>query len=340
MRPYLLACLVAASPALAHDPVIETCAIQTERACPLEVLLPGLERLDGSAVLTAANRLTVLAQGAAGPVAVAVSLADGQIQRQVPLRLTEAADLSVGLVAAEAKGFALSLWNGGTEVGLQFFSPDGAPLGEMPATWPKDWPLEMSQASAIALLATQGLLSFDGTALKGTLYRFDLTVTAADGVLTVTETHPGTGATDTLGAYLERRLARQIDPVGAEEVHVDGALSAVTNWASDGSPSRLVLRSADGGEIAFDQRLGPDRMKVDYSAARVTPDGTRLAAIRTAEDGEARLMIFDTVSTAPVFEAPLPTGWRPTVVWLPNGRIAVLQDDGGAATRLLVFQTP
>lgn len=336
MRPVLIA-LCLASPALGHEPVIDDCAISAT-PCPVEVLLPGLEPLDGAPLLTAPDRLTFLAHAAAGPVAAEVSLADGQIQREVPLRLPKDADLYVGLVAAGGRGYALSLWQGGTELGLQFFAPDGAALGLLPATWPEGWPLEMSLASAVTLLAGQGVLTFDGEELRGPLYRFDLAVSAADGALTVTETRPGTGASDTLGTYLERRLARQIDPVGAESVHVEGALAAVTTWASDGSPSRLLLRSADGGEIAFDQRLGPDRMEFTYSAARVTPDGTRLAAIRTTA-AESRLMIFDTATTVPVFEAPLPTGWRASVVWLPQGRVAVLQHDGDKGTRLLVFQT-
>lgn len=339
MRAFLIA-LCLASPAVAHEPVIEACAVEPDRACPVEVLLPGLEPLDGAPVLTALDRLTYLAHGATGPVAVQVSADDGQILRQVPLRLIEGVDVHVGLVAEGGQGYALSLWHGGTEVGLQFFDPDGAPRGLMPATWPDDWPLEMSLASAVTLLAGQGMLRFDGAGLRGALYRFDLVVTAADGVLTVTETRPGNSAADRLGAYLERRLAHQIDPVGAEAVHAQGALAAVTTWASDGSPSRLLLRSADGGEIAFDQRLGPDRMEVHYSAARVSPDGTRLAAIRMTEEGAPRLMVFDTATTAPLFDAPLPTGWRPATVWLRNGRIAVLQDDGDEATRLLVFQTP
>ncbi|WP_103256193.1 hypothetical protein [Tabrizicola aquatica] len=336
MRPVLIA-LCLASPALAHEPVIDDCAISAA-ACPVEVLLPGLAPLDGSPLLTAPDRLTFLAHGGVGPVAAEVSLSDGQLLREVPLRLPKDADLYVGLVAAGGRGYALSLWHGGTELGLQFFAPDGAALGLLPASWPEGWPLEMSLATAITLLAGQGVLTFDGEELRGTLYRFDLAVSAADGALTVTETRSGTGAVDTLGAYLERRLARQIDPVGAEDVHVESALEAVTSWASDGSPSRLLLRSADGGEIAFDQRLGPDRMGHDYSAARVTPDGTRLAAIRTTAT-ESRLMVFDTATTAPVFEAPLPIGCCASVVWLPQGRIAVLQVDGDEGARLLVFQT-
>lgn len=340
VRPFLFA-LCLATPALAHDPVIDTCATGRE-ACPVETLLPGLEPVAGSPVVTGPDRLTYLAYGADGPVAVEVSTLDGRVLGQVALRLKADADVHVGLVAAGGRGYALSLWHGATEIGLQFFSPDGAALGLLPPTWPQDWPLEMSQASAVTLLALQGVLSFDGASLQGTFHRFSLSVLAADGVLTVTETQAGTSATDTLGAYLARRLERQIDPVGAEAVRVDGALSAVTTWASDRSPSRLILRAKDGGEIHFDQRLGRDRMDFDYSAARVTPDGARLAAIRTVTEfqPEARLMVFDTTSTALVFEAPLPTGWRPSVVWLPGGRIAVLQDDGDAATRLLVFQAP
>ena len=248
--------LCLASPAMAAGPVIDDCVVSAT-ACPVEAGLPGLEPLDGFPVLTAKDRLTFLANGAAGPVAVEVSLSDGQIRRQVPLRLSEDADLHFGLVAAGVKGYALSLWHGSTELGLQFFSADGAALGRLPDSWPEGWPLETSLTHAVTLLAGQGVLSFDGAAMRGTVYRFHLAISVQDGVLVVTESHPANGASDTLGAYLERRLQRQIDPVGAEDVQFEGAVSAVTTWASDGAPSRLVLRSADdhgkrwtGGKLA------------------------------------------------------------------------------------------
>ena len=335
----LILCL--ASPALADGLALETCATDPGRDCLVEATLPGLTPLQAPLVLAASDRLTLLAAIDGYPAAVELSLADGSALRTLPLRLpSPGLDASGGLIGQGASGYALLLWQGGTLLGLQFFGPEGAPLGLLSSPPPDDWPLDLRLDEALLLLAGQGVLTFDGVALAGTLYRFRLQVRAADGALTVTETRPGTGAGDSLGAYLARRLERQIDPVGAEAVQVEGRLAAVTVQASDGAPSRLLVRSGDGGEVAFDQRLGPERMDFDYSAARVAPDGARLAAIRTSAAGEARLMVFEIETTAPLFEAALPVALRSSLLWLPGGRIAVLQDDGDGSARLWLFQTP
>ena len=313
MRAVLLLLLLFATPLWAEAPRTDDCALNLDRACPVEVLLPGMQLIPGDPVVTAPDQLTFLAEdGTTGIAAVDLSLADGQTLRKLTFDLG-GGDFTAGagLIADKGHGYALHMWQGSTDLGLLFIDASGMPLALMRATWPKDWPLEMSLAEAITMLGQQNVLAFDGTALEGQVYRFGLRATASDGRLMVVELEPGTGEGDTLGAYLERRLSRQIDPIGAEAVRFEGALAAVTTWEADGSPSRLLLRSTDGGEIVFDQRLGPERNDYEYSSARVTPDGRYLAAFRTTSTGAkpgSQLMVFDAATTVALFQAPLPEG--------------------------------
>ena len=341
MRVVLILLCLAASPLRAEAPVVEDCAVNPDRACPVEVLLPGLELVQANPVAVA-DRLTLLAvDEAAATVAVDLSLDDEAVKRILPLKLGET-DYQVvsGLIADNGQGYALNIWQGDTNAGLLFVRADGTAAALMQANRPDDWPLEMSLAEAMMLLGTQHVLTFDGAALEGKVYRFGLRATASDGQLVVAELEPGTGQGDTLGAYLDRRLAGQIDPVGSESVTFEGPLSAVTTTASDGSPSRLLLRSEEGGEIAFDQRLGPERMRYDYQAARVSADGRYLAAIRTeADPGKApQLLVFDATTSALIFEAPLPSGSGPQLLWLDGGRVAVVQTLEGEGVQVLVLK--
>ncbi len=346
MRALLFLLLLAATPVRADVPRTDDCALSAERSCPVEVLLPGMQLIPGDPVETAPDRLTVLAVDAAsGFVAVDLSLVDGKILRKLPLDLGAGYFTAAGgLIAPDGRGYALHLWQEDTDLGLLFIDAGGRPLARMQATWPQDWPqnwpLEMSLAEAIMLLGMQNVLAFDGSALQGRVYRFGLRVTASDGRLVVAELEPGTGDGDGLGPYLDRRLARQIDPVGAEEVRQEGGLSAVTTWVSDGSPSRLLLRFDAGGEIAFDQRLGPERMDLAYHAARVTPDGRYLAAIRSDSSGATQsplLLVFDAATTTLLYEAPIPEGAAARLHWLADGRIAALGDRDGAGVRVFVL---
>jgi hypothetical protein len=342
MRARLLALFLVAAPAFADTPVYDDCAVNPDRTCPVERVLPGLALIQGDPVVTGPDRLTFLAQDARGVVAVDLSLRDGSILRTLPLQLGEGDfQTGYGLIAQGGNGYLLHMWQGSTDLGLLSVSADGLPMELMRATWPEDWPLESSLAAALMLLAAQNVLAFDGVALQGQVYRFGLRMTASDGRLMIVELWPGIDENDTLGSYLERRLARQIDPVGFESVEFEGPLSAVSTLASDGSPSRLLLRSEDGGEIAFDQRLGDARRGHDYMAARVTADGRRLAAIRNSTyaglDPAVRLMVFDTGTAAPLFEAPIPAAITPRAVWLPEGRIAVLQDREGKGVEVLIL---
>lgn len=342
MRAVLPLIMLSASHLWAETPRTDDCAVNPDRACPVEVLLPGMQLVPGDPVVTAAGQLTALTWDATdGIAALDLSLVDGKTLRKLPLDLGEG-DFSAatGLIADAGQGFALHMWQDNTDLGLLFIDAGGVPMAQMRATWPADWQLEMSLAEAILLLGQQNVLAFDGTALEGRVYRFDLRATASDGRLMVVELEPGTGERDTLGAYLERRLSRQIDPVGAEDVRFEGALSAVTTWEADGSPSRLLLRSTDGGEIAFDQRLGPDRMDYEYHSARVTPDGRYLAAIRTTGTGEtpgSQLMVFDATTTVPLFRAPLPESAALRLLWLPDRRIAAIGDRDDTGVQLFVL---
>lgn len=342
MRAAFLLFALAASPLRAEGPTIDDCAIAQDRTCAVEVLMPNLTLVNSDPVATGADQLTFLALAKdGGLVAVDLSLADGSLRRSLPLQLGEG-DFRVdtALIAQGGNGYLLHMWQGSTELGLLFVDAGGEPAGLMRPTWPADWPMEMSLATAVMELGVQNQLAFDGAALQGTVYRFGLRLTASDGRLLVVERDPPAGEGDTLGAYLERRLARQIDPVGAEAVRFEGPLSAVATWVSDGTPSRLLLRSEAGGEIAFDQRLGPDRMEFDYTAARVTGDGRHLAAIRAFDAGPApdlRLMVFDAATTAPVLEAPLPAGRASRLHWLPDRRIVVLQDHEAGGVQVFVL---
>jgi hypothetical protein len=316
--------------------------VNPDRTCPVERLLPGLDLIQGDPVVTGPDRLTFLAQDATGVVAVDLSLRDGSILRTLPLQLGEGDfQTGYGLIAQGGNGYLLHMWQGSTDLGLLSVSAEGLPMSLMRASWTEDWPLEASLAATLMLLAAQNVLTFDGVALQGRVDRFGLRMTASDGQLLIVERQPGINRDDTLGRHLERRLARQIDPVGFESVEFEGPLAAVTSLASDGSPSRLLVRSGDGDEIAFDRQPGDAGGGHDYMAARLTADGRRLAAIRDSThaglDPAVRLMVFDTGTTAPLFEAPLPAAHSPGVVWLPEGRIAVLQDREGEGVAVLVF---
>jgi hypothetical protein len=217
-------------------------------------------------------------------------------------------------------------------------------LGVVSAEPPEGWGFEMSPAGTLALLADQGVLTLDSDRLSGSFYRFEVSAAVADGAVTVRELGPATDASDTLEAYLQRRFAAQLDGVGYEDVQLNGALSAVTTEASDGHPSRLMVRSEAGGEVAFDQRLGPERMGYSYSAARLSPDAARVAVMRdasyAADQPPVQLMAFDVATTAPVFVAPLPEGAaQQQLVWVPGNRLAVVQS-GNGATDVYVFDLP
>ncbi len=343
MRAILFVALLAAAPVWADGPRSDDCAISTARACPVEVLLPGLELLDAASI-PMLDQITVLAKSGQGIVAVDLAVADGALRRTLPLN-TGAGDLATdtgligsGLIGLDAQGYLLHIRQAdGTELGLLFLGRDGERLALMPPSSPSDWSLEISLAEAVMLLARQGALTYDGAALQGLLYRFRLRIKAADGKVVLDELQPPMTPGDTLAAYLERRLAQQIDPVGYEDIHQEGRLSAVTTSASDGSPSRVLLRSSEGGEIAFDQRLGASRLDYDYQAARVTLDGRYLAAIRSSVDDEMLLMVFDTTTTQPVFQAPLAQAYRSQLLWLQDGRIVVLQQREGEGINVLVL---
>lgn len=342
LRAFLLALLIATSAATAHEMAVDDCAVNADRECAVEVTLSGLVWIAAEPVVVAPDRLRFLAEDATrGVVLVDLSTTDGQVVRQQPLDMggLDYVMLS-GLIAPEGQTVALSLWQEDGGYALQFFSADGAQLGQVPAIRSDGWTMEISLTEALMLLGGQNLLRFDDTAIQGEFYRFRLRAGVADGSLEVKDLAPPSHDGDTLSAYLERRLAGQLDPVGHEDAFFEGPLSAVTTTASDGSPSRVLLRSTEGGEIAFDQGLGPERGGFDYLTARVAPDGRFLAVARdggaAGRDPATELMLFDARTTFPAVMAPLPAGW-PHLVWLPDGRIAVLAAQDGPGIGVVVF---
>jgi hypothetical protein len=336
MRAILLGLLLAV-PAWAEASVIDDCAVNPDQACALEGLLPGKALLSGAPAWATEGQLTLLAADVEeGPVVVDLSLTDGSVLRQTPLGFDARDIATVAALGAPEDGptvLVLHLIRDGAELGLQFLAADGAPLGLVPSQNPPDWPLEISLTQALALMAVQNRLDFDGTRVALRLGRFDLAVRVADGRLTLRETAPPREVGDTLGAAFAGLLARQLDPVGYEAVRVEGDLSAVAAFASDGHPPRLALRRAEAGETEFGTGDG-------YRVARVRSDGRQLAAIREAPDGAQSLVVFDARSTLQVLEAPLPSGWLPEPLWLPDGRVAVLQSRDGAGVDVLVFALP
>jgi hypothetical protein len=330
----------------AHEVPVDVCAVDAALGCAVEANLAGFSLMDVAAVVTGQATLKLLGTDAAGQVVMLdVSLADGSVGgRQAFEAQVEAPGFTQGLIAPDGGIVAMSLSDGGEEAGLQFFAASGQRLGLVSAEPPEGWGFEMSPAATLALLADQGVLTLDGDRLSGSFYRFEVSAAVADGVMTVRELAPATGAYDTLEAYLQRRFAAQLDGVGYEDVHVNGALSAVTTEASDGNPSRLMVRFEAGGEVAFDQRLGPERMGYSYSDARLSPDAAQVAVLRDASyapgQPPVQLMVFDVATTAPVFVAPLPEGAaQQQVVWLPGNRLAVVQGGDGDAD-IYIFNLP
>lgn len=340
MRLAAIGLVLSGLPAFGHDITTSDCAM-TDAPCVLEFILPDF-RLMQAAPVVLGQDLRLLGADAEGRVTVLdLSLSDGaETARQGFDLLLDEPQFAPGLIAPDGKTLAVYLWDRDEERGLQFLDAGGAALGLMPPDAPEGWGLEMSPAAMVSLLAGQGLMHFEGPSLSGGFYRFRVSVAVADGSFVVDETSPALSPDDTLSAYFERRLERQIDPVGYEVVSYQGELSAVTSEASDGNPSLLVVRSEGGGEVAFDQHLGKERMRYAYRSAHLSPDGTRLAAIRETDQGAAvELMVFDLASTQALFTAALPQGWEQQVVWLPGNRVTVLTTEG-EGTEGVVFDLP
>ncbi|MGL4236241.1 hypothetical protein [Tabrizicola sp.] len=342
-----LSTLILASSVQAHEITVDTCATDPVAVCALEIDLPDFQTIDADPRIVDGQLLRLLGADPAGRLtSVDVSLADGAVAGSVLLDLVLGLpDHVEGLIAADGKTFAVYPWTGeGDRGGFRFYDATGKTLGTMSADVPDGWQFEYSPAETLGILAGQNRLTFDETALRGTFYRFELYVSVADGTFDVRELHAGTSGTnplDTLDAYLGRLLAGQGPDPGYEYESFVGPLSAVTTEASDGNPSRLSVRSEEGGEVFFDQRLGPARRGYDYRQARLSPDGARLAVIRTQSaegDSTTQLMVFDVATTAPTFAAEL---WQEgPVVWLPDNRIAVLQADDQGGTQGFAFDLP
>jgi hypothetical protein len=307
--------------AAAHDLESSDCMV-SDVPCALTFALPDFRLMQAAPVVLGPN-LRLLGADTQGRVQLLdLSLADGaEVARQDFDLVVEEPQFTPGFIDADGATLAVHLWTGGEELGLQFLDASGRALGLLGPALPEGWGLEMSPAGLVALLAGQNLMRFQEGALRGSFYRFDLAVTVADGAFAVRETSPAMSPTDTLTAFFERRLASQLDPVGYETAVWQGGLSAVTTEASDGSPSRLLVRSDEGGELVFDQHLGEARMGYAYRDARLSPDGARLATIREADQGaRLELMVFDVATTRPLFTAAMPQGWQQQLVWLPELR--------------------
>jgi hypothetical protein len=331
----------------AHEAPVNTCATDMTVSCVLDIHLREFELMRADPVVIDRTIVKLLGTNTDGQMmTLDISLEDGSMidSQLFGVRLDVPA-YATALMSPDGKTLAVQLPNDADEATLHFFDAGANPLGVVSAQSPGGWGHEFSPAAMLGLLAGQNLLTLDATALRGTFYRFELSASVIDGTFEVRELRPANGADDTMNAYFERRFANQMPGPGYDHEHYRGPLAAVTTEAADGSPSRVLVRSDEGGEVAFDQRLGRQRMGYHYQDARLSPDGTRLAVIRDSSyasaDPPVQLMVFDVATAFPVFLAPVPEGpLHRQLVWLPDNRIAVFEmtDDGG--TNGFVFDLP
>jgi hypothetical protein len=351
--------------AAGHEREVDTCATQVPETCLLAFELPGLSLQNVDPVFLRDGRLRLLAASPDGEVElVDFSMTDGLVTRRqvIDLRLEPDAHFW-GSVFAEFSGDGQTVVIAATEqddeLGFRLFDADGNRIGFLPDRELEanflssdlikdDWRYDDTAADLFALLIAQNLVQLQGNVLTGTLYRFDLVADLGKGTFELRETRPAMNEADSFAAYMKRRFALQLDPVGRESRHYHGDIAAVTSVASDGSASAVFALDPNQHRVSYDQHLGVENgWYFDYGGARLSPDGQHLAVLRSSSsetDGPPlALMAFRTVTANEVFVAALPPmEWnsRARLVWLSDSRIAVLQTDEEAGIKGFAFDLP
>jgi hypothetical protein len=361
----LLLGVVASIPALAHERVVDSCAVQEPATCAAVFDLPGLSLQGADPVVLPDGTLRLLAASPDGLVElVDVSTADGSVLRRqaVDLRLDpdrQFWDTAFAVFAADGQTLVIAATEKGEEWGLRLFDADGALIGFLPETELEanflpssiileDWGYETSSAGLFLLLLAQDLVGLQGHELTGTLYRFELVADLRAGTFALRETYPAKNEGDSFLAYMERRFRLQLDPVGSDVRRYLGDLAAVTTTASDGSAPIVYVMDRNEHRVFYDQHLGVENGRFfEYFSARISPDAEHLGVVRSSSsdaDGPPfALMVFKTVTAEEVFVAALPEmDWnsRVRVVWLSEGRVAVLLTDEEDGIRGIVFDLP
>jgi hypothetical protein len=363
IRTLILICsFLTALPAIAQEPGIDTCALQVPPTCALAFDLPGLILQDADPVVLPDTTLRLLATAADGEVAlVDLSLADGSILRHqaVDLRLPPGPTFPpavFGAFATDGQTLVIATGDNGQPQEFRLFDANGVGIGRLPDQAleadflasdiiQQDWGYDVTAFDLFARLIRQNLIQLQGDVLRGTLYRFDLAADLRQETFTLRESQPALNPSDTFAAYMERRFAFQLDPVGSEDRHFTGEIAAVTTSEGDGVASTVYALDPNQHRVFYDQHLGVENGRpFTYSGARISPDGQFLAVTRTSlspEEGpEQALMVFRTVTAREVLVAALPVSDAARVLWLPDGRIAVLQSDDGSGTTGFVFGPP
>lgn len=348
--------------AAAHERQVDTCATEVPETCPLVFQLPGVFLQNVDPVVLPDGHLRLLTASPQGIVElVDLSMTDGSVTRR------RTVDLQLGpeehfwrTVFAKFSGdgqtVVIAASEKGDELGFRLFDADGSRIGFVPDQALEtnflpsdvilnDWGYDDTAADLFALLIAQNLVQLQGDVLTGELYRFVLVADFGKGTFELRETRPAMNASDSFAAYMKRRFAIQLDPVGREYRHYRGDIAAVTSNAADGSPSAVYALDRDRHRVSYDQHLGVENgWYFDYGGARLSPDGQNLAVLRRSSsesDGPPfALMVFTTVIAREVFVAELPMSGRARVVWLSGSRIAVLQTDEDAGIKGFAFDLP
>jgi hypothetical protein len=346
----------------AHERQVEICAAQVPATCDPTFELSGLSLLNVDPVVLPDGNLRLLAASRDREVElVDLSMTDGTVTRRqvVDLRLDYEGHFR-GSVFAEFSGdgqtVVIAAAEKGDEPGFRLFDADGNRIGFVPHQALEanflpsdlildDWGYEDTAADLFALLIAQNLVQLQGDVLTGTLYRFDLVADLGKGTFELRETRPAMNEKDSFAAYMKRRFAIQLDPVGREHRDYRGDIAAVTSEAADGSASSVYALDHDRHRVTYDQHLGVENGRYfDYGGARLSPDGQQLAVLRhsslESEGPPFALMVFTTVTAREVFVAALPSmEWsgRARVVWLSDSRIVVLQTDEAAGIKGFAF---
>jgi hypothetical protein len=355
LLPAILALLVPALPAFAHETVVNACVIDAAQPCALEIDLPDFQPLGGDPVVIDGTVLKLIGADARGQVrTVQIFVSDGTILAEQPFDLVLAdPEYRWAMIAPDGKTIAIHLWDGSQDRGIQFYNAYGNPLGLVKGGADAAWAYDENTATeTLGIFGEQGLLTFNETEMRVSFYRFEMAAQVADGHFELRELSPPQNESDTLQAYLERRFWDLVGP-GAETVNWQGNLEAVIIAEGDGQAEELMVRSRHG-QVMFDQRLSVDRddytlnSRYHYSEAYLSPKARQLAVIRFGNgsaDAPVQLMVFDVRTTFPVFTAPLagdedgrPASYQ--TIWISDSRVGVLRTLQDGDSRLFVFDLP
>jgi hypothetical protein len=220
---------------------------------------------------------------------------------------------------------------------VQFFDDGGQRLGRMSPPHPPSWPdaLEWSPVDLLRGFAGTNALRFSDDRMALQFGPHALSVSFADGALTLAS-GPGTD--------LEERVDNLLVG-GGDSIWVTPGLTAHATWAVDGAPATLRLsrtamrRAHDALAHAETTPLELEPNDSDYSrnysSLALSPDGTRLAALRLADtlcDAPVayRLVVYDTASGNLIWTTQ---GMRSTpaqqhVTWTPDNRLILTEARG------------